>query len=79
MGGGQQGGAAAEAIAVVAHRSLFPVQGGGVGDGDVVVVKGVVMGNFPVAGKLLGCAGQQDPRLIEQGACLLQHQIELVG
>ena len=79
VGGGQQGGVAVEAIAVVAHRALFPVQGGGVGDGDVVVVEGVVVGNFPVAGQRLGRAGQQHPGLVEQGPGLLPHQIELVG
>ena len=49
----------AEAMSVIPHRPLFAVQRCRMGNGDVVVVKCVVVGDLPIAGQAASALSQQ--------------------
>ena len=49
----------AEAMEVILHRPLFAVQRCRMGNGDVVVVKCVVVGDLPIAGQAASALSQQ--------------------
>ena len=72
---GQQVGPGGAAVAVVAHRTLLAVQGGGVGDGHVVVVEGVVVGDLPVAIQVELPSAQQQPGLLQRSTGLREQKI----
>ena len=59
VGGLQKVVVLAEAMAVIPHRPLFAVQRCRMGNGDVVVVKCVFVGDLPVAGQAASALAQQ--------------------
>ena len=59
VGGLQKVVVLAEAMAVIPHRPLFAVQRCRMGNGDVVVVKCVVVGNLPITGQAASALSQQ--------------------
>ena len=63
MGGHQQVAEFTEAVGVMAYGALLTMQRRWMGNGDVIVVEGVVVGDFPVAFQQLTVASHLNQRL----------------
>ena len=79
MGSDQGVGQVRDEVAIVPHWALFTVQRRGMGNGDVIVVKGVVVRHFPIALQAEAAAGLLLQRRLPRPAGLLMDQLQLLG
>ena len=79
MRGDQSIAQISDEMAVVTHRALLTMQRRGMSNGDVIVVEGVVMGQFPVALQVETAAGLLLQRRLPVGSSLLVDQLQLLG